>query len=106
MSRKVTSVLAVAMLVGIGLLAAVARSDSDTSVSNGEEIFQRGAGGVGCQYCHAADARGKVGPNIRGKSPEAIKQALGTVLQMSFISLTEEDIEAVAAFLKHLESQP
>lgn len=79
-------------------------------VAKGELIFQKTAGGVGCQYCHGADARGKEGPNIRGKSAGAIKQALGIVIQMAFISqktpLSDEDIEAVAAYLKYLASQP
>lgn len=75
-------------------------------LKEGEDIFLRTAGGVGCQYCHGEDGRGSVGPSIRGKSAEAIRQALGTVLQMSIIELTDEEIEAVAAYLKYLESQP
>jgi len=65
---------------------------------------------VGCQYCHGVNAKGNIGPNIRGKSSETIKQALGTVEQMFLVSevtpLSEEDIEAIAAYLKYLESQP
>lgn len=86
------------------------QGDADSRLARGEEIFQRLAGGVGCQYCHGKTAKGDIGPNIRGKPPEAIKQALGTNVQMFFISettpLTEEDIEALAAYLKYLESQP
>jgi mono/diheme cytochrome c family protein len=83
---------------------------SASRLARGEEIFQRTAGGVGCQYCHGVNAKGNIGPNIRGKPLESIKLALGTVEQMFFISqttpLTEEDIEAIAAYLKYLESQP
>ncbi|MDP2931037.1 MAG: hypothetical protein Q8O05_00890 [Chloroflexota bacterium] len=46
-----------------------------------------------------------MGPNIRGKTAEDIKQALGGDA-MSFISLTGEEIEAVTTYLKYLESQP
>lgn len=76
-------------------------------VARGEKIFQETAGGVGCQYCHGKDARGDVGPNIVGKSEEAIANALGTVLQMSFIQqttpLSDQDIEALEAYLASLE---
>ncbi|MCZ7574276.1 MAG: cytochrome c [Ardenticatenaceae bacterium] len=76
-------------------------------VARGEKIFQETAGGVGCQYCHGKDARGDVGPNIVGKPEEAIRNALGSVLQMSFIQqttpLSDQDIQAVAAYLKSLE---
>ncbi|MBI4640698.1 MAG: cytochrome c [Candidatus Tectomicrobia bacterium] len=130
MDRKIISTFVLAILVSIGMLVAVATSDadsliprnaqrgasvsavtvatsnSDNLIPKGEEVFQKTAGNVGCQYCHGADAKGKVGPNIRGKSAKAITQALGTVLQMGFITLTEDQIEAVAAYLKYLESQP
>lgn len=42
-----------------------------------------------------------------GKPEEAIRNALGSVLQMSFIQqttpLSDQDIQAVAAYLKSLE---
>lgn len=82
---------------------------SEDLLARGEKLFQETAGGVGCAYCHGQDARGDVGPNIVGKSQEAIGNALGLVEMMSFIQqttpLNEEDIEALAAYLKHLEQQ-
>ena len=72
----------------------------------GEGLYQRTAGGICCQACHGTDAKGgNLGPNIRGKSAEDIQRAL-TSDQMSFINLTNEEIEAVAAYLKYLASQP
>ena len=79
----------------------------DTSLRlKAEGLYQRTAGGAGCQACHGADAKGgNLGPNIRGKSAEDIQRAL-TSDQMSFINLTNEEIEALAAYLKYLASQP
>ncbi len=79
---------------------------NDPLAAQGKIIFEKTAGGVGCQYCHGMDARGKIGPNIRGKSPQAIKQALGTVVQMSIVHLTDQEIQAVSAYLRYLASQP
>lgn len=63
---------------------------------------------MGCQACHGMDAKGLVGPNIRGKTADQIRTALGTVEMMVPIgkNLDAEDIEAVAAYLKWLSTQP
>ncbi len=56
--------------------------------------------------CHGIDGEGtNLGPEIRGKTADDIKQALAGDA-MSFIRLTDDDIEAVAAYLKYLESPP
>ena len=70
----------------------------------GEEVFQRTAGGTGCQACHGTDARGNrgVAPNITGRSAGAIRGALNRVSQMRHITLNDEEIEAVAAYLRTL----
>lgn len=71
--------------------------------AKGEEIFQKTAGGVGCQSCHGADGKGtNSGPDILGKTADDIKRALGGDA-MSFIHLTEEEIQAVAAYVKTLQ---
>ncbi len=71
----------------------------------GKEIYQRTTA-EGCQSCHGTDAKGgNLGPDIRGKTAEEIKGALGAD-PMTFISLTEEEVEAVTAYLKHLHSKP
>ncbi len=71
-------------------------------VRRGEELFQ-GASGVGCAGCHGTDASGKIGPNIRGASAQKISHALQTVGMMSFLELSDSDIEAIAAFLASLK---
>ncbi len=75
-------------------------------LAQGKLIYDKTAGGVGCQYCHGKDGRGKLGPNIRGKSTEAITTALGTVQQMQIVQLSSQEIQAVAAYLQYLASQP
>jgi mono/diheme cytochrome c family protein len=72
-------------------------------VAQGEEIFQETAGGVGCASCHGTDARGGGGaPNIVGRDARAIERALDRVGQMGFIELDQQEIEAVAAYLRAL----
>jgi mono/diheme cytochrome c family protein len=72
-------------------------------VALGERLYQKEAGGIGCQYCHGQDARGDVGPNIRGKSLAAILQAVGTIPNMQMMAnLTDEEFEAIAAYLETL----
>ncbi len=75
--------------------------------AKGQELYQKTAGGVGCQACHGADGKGKpnTAPGVRGASADDIRRALGGDA-MNSISLSEEEIEAVAAYLEYLDSQP
>lgn len=80
-----------------------------TAAANGKAIFEKTAGGVGCAACHGLDARGKrdlASPNIRGKTVSDILRALETRAQMRFINLSDDELEAVAAYLKVLNGQP
>ena len=76
-------------------------------IERGEEVFQRAAGGVGCASCHGVDARRIDGsaPEILERPAKAIERALAVVPQMRFISLTDDDLDAVAAYLHFLKSQ-
>lgn len=78
----------------------------DPLIAKGEEVFQRTAGGVGCQACHGRDARGAVGPDIRGATVTRISSALSSVEQMAFIKLSPEEVQAVSAYLQFLATQP
>ncbi|MBI4509534.1 MAG: cytochrome c [Deltaproteobacteria bacterium] len=78
-------------------------------VALGKEVFFRQGDTVhgGCYRCHGEDANGKNGaPRIRGKSRETIANALETVPEMDFLDLTEQEIDAVAAYLGWLATQP
>ncbi|MDP2743497.1 MAG: hypothetical protein Q8P00_00325 [Dehalococcoidia bacterium] len=77
-------------------------SGTGNIVAQGEQIFQKTAGGVGCASCHGIEARGMIGPNIRGKTASQISSALGHVDAMFFIKLSSDQIEAVAAYLATL----
>jgi mono/diheme cytochrome c family protein len=103
-------------LFAVGLLATACGSGSPPGptptpappevIARGEEIFQRTAGGVGCASCHGREARGGAGvPNIVGRPASDIQRALRTVGQMSFIKLSDEEIEAVAAYLQTLRTR-
>ena len=77
--------------------------DPTEFVDQGKLIFQETAGGVGCQYCHGQDASGLSGPDIRAKTADDIRNALaGGVPDMGFFTLTDQEIEAVAAYLASL----
>ena len=51
-----------------------------------------------CAACHGADGTGGVGPDITGKSAAELTAGLGSAIHSS-ISLTTEEIAAIAEFL-------
>ena len=80
----------------------------ETPFELGERVFKNAAtkDGVGCSTCHGPDGKGNIGPNIRGKTPDDIRLALGRVDAMDFINLSREKIEAVSLYLQWLATQP
>jgi mono/diheme cytochrome c family protein len=78
-----------------------ANPDNDDVLALGEALFQRLAGGYGCQECHGPDATGTPnGPNITGASRSAITNALNGIPDMDFSPrLTSDEIEAVYKYL-------
>jgi len=86
-------------------------SSSTDLLARGKLIFEKTAGGVGCAYCHNLDAKGKGpsgadAPNIRNAEEARVRNALAVVPYMSFVKLTDEEIIAVAAYLRYLNAQP
>lgn len=73
-------------------------------IALGEMVYFETAGDVGCDACHGQDALGDIGPNIVGKSAETIRVNIETNENMTFIILSDEEIEAVAAYLATLET--
>ena len=68
----------------------------------GKVLFDVTAGGIGCAYCHQADAMGDVSvgsPDIRSVTEAQIWDALETRAQMTFMTLTNDEVRAVAAYL-------
>ena len=84
-----------------------AGSDSDL-LTEGKLIFDETAGDVGCAHCHGASGKGDGvagagATDIRGKTKSQIDAAIsGGVPQMSFIKLTPEQLDAVAAYVAQL----
>jgi len=91
-----------ALLAYLQYLAWAETGAYDPDTSAGKAIFQVTAGGVGCVLCHAEDGSGDVGPDIRGADPVAIMNALRTVPDMAFIELSDQDIAAVADYMRTL----
>lgn len=79
-------------------------------VAQGAEIFQT-AGGVGCAFCHGPQGKGdgeagNGAPNIQGADKARVQAAVsGGVPLMGFISLSSDEIAAVAAYLQSLSGQ-
>jgi len=83
--------------------------NGDELLALGKEVFDKTAGGLGCAYCHKADATGDPvlgSPNIQGVTADQIWAALDTRAQMTFITMTEQEVDAVTAYLGTLGSQP
>lgn len=75
----------------------------------GEKIFTTGTDKrdqIGCQYCHAPDGKGNIGPNIRGKMVGDVAFALDNVEAMLFLRLNDSEVEAIAEYLQWLATQP
>ena len=86
--------------------AGISSGVSPFLLAKGREIFEFTAGGVGCASCHGHFALGdiNIGPDIRGFDEARIRGALANVEVMEFLAgqLTDDDIKAVAAFVRYL----
>ncbi len=81
------------------------------AIALGKKVFET-AGGDGCQDCHGANAKGQttksgtVAPNIRGATEKKLREALaGGAALMTFLKLSDEEIEAVIKYLESLDQQ-
>jgi mono/diheme cytochrome c family protein len=80
---------------------AATAQDADL-VARGKVIFEQTAGGVGCQFCHGLDAKGKAefaSPDIRAKQFDDVTQAMATRPLMSGVKLSDAEVRAVVAYL-------
>lgn len=83
----------------------------DAIVALGKKVWET-AGGDGCQDCHGADAKGRStksgtnAPNVRGATEQKLRDALaGGAALMTFLKLTDEEIDAVLKYLQYLDQQ-
>lgn len=84
---------------------------SDPVLALGKKVYET-AGGDGCQDCHGPDAKGRQtksgtnAPFIRGASEQKLRDALaGGAPLMSFLKLSNGEIEAVIKYLEFLNQQ-
>lgn len=82
--------------------------DNNDLLAQGKVIYQETAGGVGCALCHGREARGTgTAPDIRGVESIQIREAVKYgVPAMSFIELSQEEIESVGAYIQQLSAKP
>lgn len=89
--------------------AAGLESLDDALLAQGQILFEKDAGGVGCASCHGMDATGNesIGaPNIQGKTDAQIRSALTGVDMMTPLKVKPDEIKAISAYLTHLSTQP
>lgn len=77
-------------------------SQFDPRALAGKRIFEETAGGVGCASCHGDDAGGDLAPEIRGVDSGLIFEQLAENPEMSFIELSEDEVNQVAAYMRFL----
>lgn len=71
-------------------------------VAKGKKLYESAAG-MGCTPCHGPEGKGTdAAPPNRGKSAAEIKAAFGRSSMAMFAGLSEADIKALAAYLKHV----
>ncbi len=81
----------------------------DALLAQGQALFEKDAGGVGCASCHGMDGKGNesIGaPDIQGRTEAQIRSALSGVDMMTIVKVKPDEVKALAAYLKHLSTQP
>jgi len=89
----------------LAYLQYLVRSEStelDPIAAAGRLLFEETAGGVGCVACHGDRGQGDIGPDIRGQDSVVILDQLRTNEQMEFIQLSPDEVDQIAAYLRHL----
>ncbi len=83
-----------------GATAAWAQTAPDADmIAKGKAIFDAGVGGIPCTACHGEDQTSIIGPTITGDDAGMVHAALAKVGAMQSLTLTDEDIAAVSAYL-------
>ena len=86
-----------------GMNEQVPANGDDDLVELGKDLYFGDAGSFGgCAVCHGQNAEGLIGPPIVGKRFEDIELQLDTNEAMMGLGLSDDQIEAVAAYLQSL----
>ena len=101
-----SSVMALMVLIFAGTLSpSLAQGNEQDQLAEGARVFDTIAG-VGCKTCHGEYAEGDVGvgPYIRGATEGTIRASIDATGEMVVIKsvITEDEIEAVSAYVGHL----
>ncbi len=87
-------------LTAIAIVLSFAGFGVKANAATGKALFQ-----ANCAACHGTNAKGVVGPNIRGKDGKDVIKALGSVAMMAGLkgTITKTDAEAIGEYLKSLK---
>lgn len=108
-ARRVAMMSLAAVVLAIAPGVSSAADCDEAKLEQGKVLFMKGAVPA-CAVCHTlkdAGAEGAIGPNLDDLKPsyshvrEMVKQGAG-VMPAFDESLTEEQIEAVAAYVSHI----
>ncbi len=81
----------------------------EEQIAAGKILYEKTASGVGCALCHGIDGKGDplyAAPSNRGATADQILDAIETRPQMAFLVLSNDEVQAIAAYLKVLAEQP
>ena len=93
------STAAIAALIAMaGFGWAQTAPDADL-VAKGKAIFETGVDGIPCAACHGEDPTGIIGGAVAGQDLDTVHAALAETNAMQSLTLTEDQITAVSAYL-------
>ena len=108
---KKRSVLSLLILVSFALPVSAQNVDLDPEAAAGKLIYDAVTHRVGCVRCHAPDgtaqAEGKTYAaerSIQGKTAQEIRISIMATPMMWNVKLNDEELEQVAAYLRHLQN--
>ncbi|GBE13918.1 cytochrome c [bacterium BMS3Bbin14] len=93
--KKVFSFIAIATVLGFSGFCTQAKA-----ATNGKALYQ-----AKCAACHGTSATGGVGPDVVGKSGEAVAKAIDKVPMMKSLksSIGKADANAIGNYLQSLK---
>lgn len=100
---KISKRAYIAILLFLATPVFAGTAELSPEAAAGKIIFEETAGDVGCSACHGADGQGDSAPAITGMDADSIRDQLDYNEDMTFIELTDEEIDQVVAYLSLLD---
>jgi len=97
-TASVSAAAIAALVATAGFGWAQTAPDADL-VAKGKAIFEAGVDGIPCAACHGDDPTGIIGGAVAGQDIDTVHAALAETGAMQSLTLTEEQIAAVSAYL-------